>query len=177
MTDLTNIRRMIQVEETQFRAPLSENTMQKIGQGINFINTVQHSEKQFFLNGKYGNSALNPPLYGVDGMTFFQYDAEIIDVWMFIHTNGTSGTTELDVKRSTDNGATWNTIFSTTPKILSAAGSWVFMHIGSSFPNIVAPVLTSANVNAGDALRLDLIQAQVGDNVETCGIVIHYRPR
>jgi hypothetical protein len=175
MADLTPSRKNLQVEETRFRSAVSESIVQKAGSSINFINERQHSEKQFFINGNY--SAISLPFIAIDGYTFFQFDAEIIDVWMFIQFAGSGGTTELDIKRATTPGGSFSSIFSTTPKISSLAGDGIWIHVGSSFPNTTAPVLALSQVNAGDALRCDLIQAQSGATVNGCGIVVHYRPR
>ena len=174
MADLPAIRRNPQVEESRFKFAVSESMIQKMGSSIVFINDRQHSEKQFFANGKYNISGA-PQTY-VDGFTFFQFDAEIIDVWAFVQQAGSSGVTEIDIKRATTPGGPWNTIFTVTPSFNFAAGSDVWVHVGSIIPNTTAPQLGTTQVNAGDALRLDLLQVQ-GGSVITCGAVIHYRPR
>lgn len=173
MADISALRRNIQIEETRFRYAVSESMAQKLGGSINFINTRQHSEKQFFINGPYNILGAQT---AVDGLTFFQYDAEIIDVWMFVEYNGSSGTTELDLKRATSSGGSFSSIFSTTPKITSAAGNFAYVHAGISVSGTTAPVLSLIHVNAGDAIRCDLLQVP-GGSPQGCGIIIHYRPR
>lgn len=175
MATIPPARTDIQQEDVAYKAAVSEATGTKVGQSINFINARQHSEKQFFINGIYNTLTL--PIAFVDGQAFFQYDAEIIDVWMFLQVAGSSGTTELDLKWTNDptNGS-YSSIFTTTPKIQSAAGSFVFIHVGSAIANTTAPVLSKTQFAAGDSIRCDLIQAQAG-SPESCGIVIHYRPR
>ena len=53
----------------------------------------------------------------VDEEIFFPYDATIIGVWVQSGTTGSSGITELDIKKTTVSGGTYASIFSTTPKI------------------------------------------------------------
>ena len=174
MTDVADERRLIQVEESRFKFAVSESMIQKIAGSTNFILNRNHQEKQFFANGVYNGYGL--PQTFVDGFTFFQYDAEIIDVWAYVQTAGSSGTTELDIKYATTPGGVFTSIFSTTPKITSAAGSNVWVNVGSVLANTTAPVLAVTDVDAGWALRFDIIDAQAG-SVYSTGVVVHYRPR
>lgn len=174
MSDVTPLKRNIQVEESRFKFAVSESMIQKTAGSINFINYYQHSEKQFFANGKYNLAGF--PQTTVDGFTFFQYNAEIIDAWMYIQTAGSSGTTELDVKYASTPGGAFTSIFSTTPKISYAAGDNVWIHVGSALANTTAPVLSTTNVDAGWALKFDIVQGQSGSAIGT-GIVLHYKPR
>lgn len=175
MSEITGARKNIHQEEVEYLAAVSEATFTKMGGSVNFINNRQHSEKQFFANGRYGIESSYPTL-AVDGLTFFQYDAEIIDAWMFVAFAGSGGTTELDIKRATTPGGSFTSIFSTTPKITSAAGNFVWIHVGSAIAGTTAPVLATTLVDAEDALRLDVITAQSGTPITT-GLIIHYRPR
>ena len=109
-------------------------------------------------------------------MAFFQYDAEIIDAWMFVQKSGSGGTTEIDIRHATTPGGGFSSIFSTTPKITSAAGDNIWIHVGSAVGGTTAPVISTTNVNAGDAISCDLLQAQTG-TVAGAGLLIHYRPR
>lgn len=174
-TEIPPVRRNIFVEGARFLSAVSEELIQRLGSSINFINNFQHSEKQFFINGNTSVIAL--PYSAIDGQTFFQYDAEIIDVWMFVQFAGSGGTTELDIKRATSSGGAFSSIFTTTPKIQSAAGNFAYIHVGSAIPNTTAPVLALTDVDAGDTLRCDIITSQTGPAVNGTGIVIHYKPR
>jgi hypothetical protein len=175
MTDLADIKNIITVEETRFRAAVSESTFQRVGQTLNFINHRNHQEKAWFLNGDYGPYA--PQTY-VDGMTFFEFDATIIDVFMFVGLAGSGGTTELDIKVASTPGGSFASIFSTTPKIQAAAGSGIWIHVGSSVPNTTAPVLSTTTVNANWGLRLDLVTGQTLTGFSgSTGAIIIYRPR
>ena len=176
-TIVSPARKLIYQLSAQFRSAVSEELIQRIGAVTNFISLYQHSEKQFFINGPY--SIISPPQTALDGLALFEYNAEIIDVWAFNLVAGSSGTTEIDVKIATTSGGAFTSIFSTTPKITSAAGNnvWVGAPGGSYAPpsGTTAPVLSTVNVNAYSAIRVDLLQAQTGG--QNCGIVIHYRPR
>lgn len=174
MTDITPARANLQVEETDFNSAVSEALLQKMGGSVNFINDRQHSEKQFFLNGKYNQATL--PLLASDGLVVFNFNATIINAYMFVLISGSGGVTELDIKRTTSSGGAFSSIFSTTPKISSSAGDFAYVGIGGSGSGLTAPVLSVTDVDAGDALRMDLISAQTGD-VRSTGLIIHYRPR
>jgi len=176
-TPVTPIRNTIYYEGSQFRNAVSEDLIQRLGSSINFINAYQYTEKQFFLNGPYSNLPSYPQTFS-DGLVFFQYDAEIIDVWAFSITPGSSGTTEIDVLRATTSGGSFTSIFSTTPKFTSASASGVWTDSAGITPvqtGVTRPVLATVNVNQGDALRVDLVSAMQG--AYNTGIVIHYRPR
>ncbi len=175
MSDVTAARKIIQYEETEFRGAISEAMLQKFAATNNFHALYQHSEKQFFING---NPLYLPlPFAGVDGFTFFQFNAQLIDIWMFVQTCGSGGTFELDLKKATTPGGAFTSIFTTTPKIQAAAGSNVWVNIGSALANTTAPVLDSDEVDASDVLRCDIIQAQAGMAFSGGGILVHYRPR
>lgn len=191
MSDVTPARQNIPLPGTQFLGAVSEFIAQSMSGSMNFINYFQHSEKQFFLNGPY--SVVTTPQIGSDGLAVFEFNATIIDVWMFNLVAGTSGTTELDVKVATASGGAFTSIFTTTPKISFLAGNdtWVGAVdpslIGPSyspFPayvppaNTTQPVLNGAITNAiaaWSAIRVSLLGSQV--DAENTGVLIHYRPR
>lgn len=184
MTDLAEERKMIQEEESRFKFAVSESWNQKIGKAINFINKRQHSEKQFFLNGYY--NSLVVPYLGIDGLVVFNFNAEIINAYAWILGVGAGGTTELDIKKATAPGGAFASIFATTPKFTSAASAYSWCGIGDVVAGATAPVWASVNadghyeVDAGDALRFDLVSAMTGTTTagpRSCGINIHYRPR
>lgn len=145
-----------------------------MGSAVNFIQQRTYAEKTFFINGEY--SRLTLPFAAIDGLELMNYDATIINVFMFVHTAGISGTTELDVKYATTPGGSWTSIFTTTPKIQYTAGDFAWCYIGTSFTNTTAPVLNVANLNAGTVLRCDILQAQ-GGLPRGCGIVPIFQPR
>jgi hypothetical protein len=190
-TLVTPSRTLVYTPGAQFRSAVSEELIQRLAGMENFISLFQHSEKQYFLNGDYSKVSL--PQTAADGLAVFEFDATIIDVWMFNIVAGSTGTTELDVKISTTSGGAFTSIFSTTPKITSAAGNnaWVgnpsVWTTGSPVQDgtytvptgCTRPVLTGGgqtlDVNKYSAIRLDLISAQTGG--QNCGLLIHYRPR
>lgn len=173
---IADIKKLIYAEEVKYKSAVSESTWYKIGGAINFILNRNHQEKQFFANGVY--SIMGNGQTGVDGLVFFEFDAEIFGVWVFNMKQGVSGTTEIDVKKRPISGGAWTSIFSVTPKFIYGCGNEAMTGIGiADTTYIKAPVLTSpvVNVNRGDCLRLDLTQVMA--QAENCGILIHYRPR
>lgn len=174
MVDLTDLRLLIQEEETQFRYGISESWAQKLGGSMNFMMNRLHQEKQFFANGPY--NIMTMPQTGVDGLTIMEFDALIINAWAFNLVAGSGSTTELDIKLATAPGGAFSSIFSTTPKFTSSAGSNAWIGVGETLSGATAPVLSTTQVSTGDALRFDIITAMTG-SPQNCGIVIHYRPR
>lgn len=135
---------------------------------------------QWQLNGPYGT--ITYPQTEVDGYCFFNFNATILAIWIYNATAGTSGTTEFDLKLGSSGGS-FSSILSTTGKITSAAASGVWTDSGSvvgSQTGVTKPVMTSANVNAGQALRFDVIQSMAGTSSAApldCGVIIHFIPR
>jgi len=174
MSDLAGVRKMIQVEETQYRSAVSEAFAQKLGSSVNFINIAQKYDKGWFVNGTY--ALLTLPYSAIDGIYLVPDNATITNAMLYVRTAGSSGTTELDIKYATTPGGAWTSIFSTTPKITSAAGNYAWCYTGSAFSNTTAPVLSTTTLNAGSALRCDIIQAQGGTPVG-CGLILYMQPR
>jgi len=174
-TPIPPVRSIIYIEGARFRSAVSEELIQRLGSMNNFIATYQYDTKDFFLNGGYSTVAV--PQLGVDGLYAFPFNVEIFNVFMFNNTAGTSGTTELDVKYTTAPGGSWTSIFSTTPKIASAAGDYAYIGVGQTLTGATAPVLTSnpLNIDANWAIRIDLLQSQPA--ARNCGLLVYFRPR
>lgn len=189
MADITPARRYIQTEEVRYRAAVSEAVGLKLGEMHNFIGKRQFDHLTLFLNGPY--SIVTPPQYGVDGLFVFPFDAEIINVAIFNLVAGSGGTLELDLKKATSSGGAFSSIFTTTPKVTSAASNNAFglsydisdTTDGQSWAAASAPtgitlgVLSSTpySVSAGNALRLDMIQSMTGG--QNAGLIVFHRPR
>lgn len=195
MTAIAPTRRMTQEEETRYKSAVSESVAQKMGGSANFINLRQYDTKDFRLNGPIWLAATFPAL-GADGIYIFPFDAEIINIGLYLEASGSSGTTELDIKKSSDNGATWTSIFSTTAKVLHGASAfrnslaYVITDDMTASPayqtwapatpptNFTLPVLSGGapfSVNKGDAIRLDMISAATG--AENAQLIVYHRPR
>jgi len=177
-TLVPDLRKFIVGLEVKNAASVSEATWRKIAGMINFLGHRAHQEKNFMINGNYGMLQGLYPINAIDGLAFFEFDAEIFNVWVYNIVAGTAGITELDLKVKPKLSGAFTSIFSTTPKIGSTAPSDTFFEIGDVATGITAPVLNGGVpylVNKGDAIRLDLISAM--NEAEHCGVVIHFRPR
>lgn len=175
MTNITPSRELIQVEETRFRAAVSEAMAQKLGGSMNYILEEIYEQKSWFINGNY--SILSTPFLGIDGMEFFFTNAALIDAFMFVKTAGSGGTTSLDIKYATTPGGSFTSVFTTPPAINYQAGNFVWVNVGSSLANTTAPVFSSAAtaLNLGTALRCDILSVQSGTPL-ACGIVLRHQP-
>lgn len=192
MAQLPSTRYRIFSEETQFRAAVSESMAQKMGSQLNFVTNRQHDEMRFKLNGPYGDVAVVPQL-NLDGIYVFPWDAEIWQIAMTNATPGSSGTTEIDVKRATVSGGAFTSIFSTTPKIAStaAANSFLLSYTvtdsstsqtwvtNATPPTGCTPGVFAGGapylVNAGDAIKVDLLAIMLA--AAGASLTIFHRPR
>lgn len=173
---------MIQVEETLLRTPVSEALLGRVGAGINFINERQYDTRKIALDGPYW--VANVPLNGLEALEPFPFNVEIFDIAMYNLVAGSGGTTELDVQVTAASGGTFQSIFSTTPKIAASAGnnSYFLKSLGAGagqtqpvFENSLLDADGRLLVAAGSALRVDLVAKQTG-TPENCGIIIYFRP-
>lgn len=174
-TQITPARKIIYQEGSQFRGAVSEELIQRLGATNNFISLYQHSVKRWDVNGNYG--LITVPFNSIDGYDFAWADLEIVEIMMYLQTCGTSGTTEFDIKYATASGGAWTSIFATTPKIAFGAGSGVWVTTQTSGGGLTTPVLSVTDIDAGSALRCDLIQAQSGTSLNGAGILLLHRPR
>ena len=134
-----------------------------------------YTEHQFQANGVYSKATF--PQTNVDGLMFFELNATIIAVWIFNLTAGSAGTTEFDLKVASPGGS-FASILSTTGQITSAAASNIWTDsnlIVGAQTGVTKPVLSGANVSAGQALRFDLLQTMTG--AANCGVIVQYVPR
>ena len=145
MADITEVRNMIQQEETAPQAAVSESTMSRVGAGINFVNKRHYYNHDFNLNGFY---AVVPVQNGIDGFLTYPFAFEILDIVLKTGDSaGASGTTELDLKWKPLLSGSYASIFSTTPKYTPSAGAHATWKIGSSVTGTTAPY-TSENSSA-----------------------------
>lgn len=135
-----------------------------------------YSTHQFQLNGKY--ATLNVPASEIDGFCFFNYNATLLAAWVYNVTPGSGGTTEFDLKVASPGGS-FATILSTTGKITSAAAanSWTDSNsVVGVQTGVTKPVVSNATINAGQAIRFDILQTQTGLAAD-CGVVLQFIPR
>lgn len=190
MADVPPIRQNIPIPAVQFTAAVSENLAQSLAGENNFINYFQIMDKRFNFNGTYGGVPL--PVTAADGLDVFEFNAQIIDVWLFVRAGGTSGNTTIDIELQTYPSGTWTSIFTTLPSINFAAGSYVW--VGNPDPTLVGPAYTPtpyvppgnttqpvlnagvvAAIPAWSAIRCNLTSAQ-GGVPDGCGVLLRYRP-
>lgn len=175
MTDLSPARKQIQVEETKDQAAVSQSTMSRVGQGINFINTRHSYQHDWHLNGPY--NIILAPQFGIDGLITYAFDFEVLDFMLIVGSlNGNAGLTEVDIKWRPENGLTWQSIFSVTPKFTYQALPFNTIRVGQTVANMTAPVLNKTQFDAYDQLRLDVIQ-EVGGTIEGMFAKLFMRPR
>jgi hypothetical protein len=180
MTQITPARKLILVEETQYRAAVSEALLQKMGATNNHIALYQYDQRSFQLNGSY---ALGVGLQGADQIIPILYDAEIVGYSLWNGGTGTSGQSIFDVHRLSGGDTDLGSIFSTRPQVDSTATDNTYsMYDFANASSINLPtgfthaVLNGgANVDQGDALRLDIDDAMVG--ASNAGLYLFMRPR
>lgn len=130
---------------------------------------------EFKINGNYGG--LTTPATGIDGLCFFNANASIVNIWAYIESPGSSGTTTLDLKLVTAPGGSFSSIFSTKPAFASTAATYAYIDangVVSPGTGVTAPVLSTTTINAGSALRFDLTSVMPG--ATAAGIVVQFQP-
>lgn len=177
-TPVPAARNTIFIEGSTFRSAISEDLLQRFGASINFINQYVYNRLEFGAGGIYGNYTGGFPLLGVGTNEQFNDNSSIVNVVVFSTTTGTSGTTELDIKWAPLGSGVYTSIFSTTPKITSAAANNVVFDangINSTPAGCTAPVLSKVSFNQGDQLRFDMLQA-MPNGADVC-VIVFYRAR
>lgn len=159
--DLSAQKNMIQVEETSPQSGITQGMLSRVGQGMNFINTRQLDCHHFNINGPY--YGLETPYNLGDGYISFPFAFEIVEVLVFTGDAVGSDTTELDIKWKPQTSGSFQSIFSTTPKINATASAFTQASIGYAPTGFVSPVLSKTQFAAYDYLKLELLQVQTGE--------------
>ncbi len=178
-TQVPAARNMIYIQGSQFRNAISEDLLQRFGASINFINTYQYYPFYFGLLGPYGGATLSLPYLGAGTQEIFEYDSEIMQIWVYSGTAGTGGPTTLDIKKAAAGSSSYSSIFSTLPSVANTAASGVVFDMNGDVilpTGCTRPVLSTANFNAGDKLRLD-ITSKMTESAADIQIQIFWRPR
>ena len=179
MADIADFRRNVQIEETRYKAAVSESSAQKIGAAVNFINNRQFDTHSFLINGDY---ALGAGTQGTDGIYICPFNMEIVAIGFFNVEKGTSGTTTFDIHKLSASSVDDGSIFGTKAAIDSTALNHAFGLKGlidsiGDFDGtgVFLPTVTTTEINQGEALRFDLNLAMSG--AKNAGITIYFRPR
>lgn len=182
MANITAARNNIEQEEVQYKAAVSSATFTKIGGSINHINTYQNNVFEFgFLKGITSsgsptyNQGFSVPVV-ISGIEPFIDACEIYKVALIHGTSGSGGTSEIDIEWAAHASGTWASIFSTTPKVTSAASSDTSWVTGLAAPTgVTTPVLSKTTFAVGDRLRAKIVTMQTGTPNEFI-LRFHYRP-
>jgi hypothetical protein len=180
-TPVTPARNTIYIEGSQFRSAISEDLLQRFGASINFINTYQYFPFYFGMAGAYGNATFlaTLPATGLGPFETFDYNSQIVNVRVYSGTQGSSGTTTVDIKKASAGSSSYTTIFSTLPSVTSAAPANAQFDIngidGTLPTGCTRPVLSTVNFTAGDKLRFDVTGIQTG--ASDLIVTIFWRPR
>ena len=173
MADITAERKMIQQEETAPQAAVTESVMSRVGGGINFINTRHYYVKEFCVNSYY--NAFVPNL-SIDGSFTYPWAFEIVEIVVKVgDIVGVSGLSEIDLKWKPETTGTYASIFTTTPKWDATVAPDSSVRLGVVRTGWTAPVLLKTQFAAYDSIKLDLLQALVGE-VDSFFVTIFTRP-
>ncbi len=177
MTQITEKRNIIQIEETKYRAAVSESTFTRVGASLNHVMVKQHDKHTFNFNGPY-SIALG---VGNDGLFIFNVDMEITFISMSNITKGTGGSTTLDIHWLSGSGVDNGSIFSVKPRIgVGSPNNAYWLKDVVNKTNIITstdsttPTFTKTTFNAGDAIRCDL--DAVMSAAENLSLNLYFRP-
>jgi hypothetical protein len=167
MAFITGQRNLITVEEMQTGSAAAENTMSKVGADLNLLLTEAPVIYSWCANGPYSTGGV--PQTKVDGLRMVIDNLELCGYFLSVESFGTSGTLEVDILRITTGGSSAS-IFSTTPKLTSAAtGNYVATDFRTN-TQIYSPtggtagVASITNYSAGDKLQMNINNVQLGAN-------------
>lgn len=181
--DVNPARINIQAEEVAYRSAVSESTFTRVAAAINHINYYQYKHFEFgFLKGitSTGQAKYNTftaPLVISDSEAF-PTDSEIVGITVEHNTSGSSGTSTLEIDWTTQNSASWTSIFSTPISVTSAAPADAqFDTFGNATTptGCTVPVLSKTTFLAGEKLRCRCTALQAGFPNGFL-IKIYYRP-
>ena len=125
MADVVANRSIIQSESIAYGASVSEATANELAQ-----NSVHQAKNQIvYVDFKFNNDlgAFQTGLDFADGVFNCLRDFDIIGCTLNAGYIGSSGTLEIDVMRVAGPNAVPSSIFSTTPKLTSAAGNYAYL--------------------------------------------------
>jgi hypothetical protein len=178
-TDIVNpSRKLILQGDVAYNRPVSEAILSTFASTNNFISKFQTDYHSFFLNGTYG---ITSGLFGLDGAYtgFSAFDIVGVTIWNAVA--GVSGTTALDIFWINQAGVNQSSIFSTTPKISSAAsnGTRGFRNLetGNDFtmPGVTLPVLSKTQFLEGETLYMKINSTM--SQAQNCALTLNIRPR
>ena len=178
MTDITEARENIQIEDVKFKSAVSEAVASILGGSINFINKRQYDCHNWNLNGDFSLVQLSEV---GDGVFICQENMEIVGYALYIGTNGNSGNTTVDIHSISSDGTDNGSIFTTKPSIDDTASDGSFTHSNVRDSDNEVPtghtlvVFNNLNFNRHDGLRLDLDSASGG--ASDLQLTIFFRPR
>jgi len=137
MADIPSSPNIIQQEEVQYKAAVSEATFTRIGASINYIITRIYDRIAFKFSGRLNDDA---SYYGMDGIRYFYRAVEIDHYYLNIDQAGSGGTVSFNAEVYDETNTLLGNLFSTAPSIASSAGNRAL--IGRDVAN-------STDINAG----------------------------
>lgn len=114
----------------------------------------------------------------VDGRHYFPYACEIVNVFFYIGTTGTSGNTQIDLLYRPSVAGVSSSFLTTKCTFANTAADTVFVDSAGTVAlqaGVTRPVMSSDPfpVAAGSVIRMDILQAATGSANVTA--VVHYR--
>lgn len=119
MADIPGSRNIIQQEEVQYKASVSEATFTRIGASINFIMDKIYDRYSFTWDGYYRVHSYTD---GIGGLRYFKQAMNISYYVLSNHIGGSSGTSAVNFEVYDDLNVLQGDLFSTAPSIASSVG-------------------------------------------------------
>ena len=119
-------------------------------------------EHSWELNGNYGS--LSFPQVNIDSVFFAPYNITIQSIWIYNGTLGTGLGTHYDLQVASPGGS-YSSILSSPGIISPSATNDIWTDSGSivgAHAGVIKPVIGTANILAGQALRFDISSAMSG---------------
>lgn len=178
MASITALKTDFQQEDFASGASVSSGAGSQLAGNVQFLNKYAVREVAFNVNGLIGSRTA--PIADLDGSYAFYSKMQLVGVYAYVSTAGSSGNTTFDIVRI-DSGNVQTSIFSTLPSVNFAGGNNsrlqkdfvtntnVLLTSGST-----APILAITTFNPGDIIKMNLTAIQPGS--VDCGIRLFFVP-
>jgi hypothetical protein len=175
MTEIVGARRILQEEEFENRAGVSEGTFFRLGEAMNFIMTEQVIPYVYEFAGPF-----QPISGGEGGILALMNNQDIVGISGRLRDTGASGNSEFDLHYER-NGVDQGTILTANLVIPNTVvgPAWFYRNLINSTNDgtagITIPTFSKTDFLSGDVLRIDCVSNAV--SADDMNIVLWIRPR
>lgn len=150
------------LEDTQFKASVSESLLTKVGGNHNFLASRLTTVYSMGASGNYSLAA-SYPLNDVGAQEVIYGNQRIKNITFIHEVSGSSGTSQFDIK--VFRSGSWQSIFTTLPAVTTTAAAGVVFDLVMAAPTGITKPVVGAGFFAladGEKLRFDILSTMTG---------------